>query len=328
MVGRMDKANFLIKKFTQLVLTLFAIATFNFLLFRILPGDPLKLIARAGKLSPEAIARMQDLFGLNQSRWDQYLIYLKNIVTGQYGISITYRRPVMDIIAERMSNTLLLLSVATVIVIIVGVGLGILAAMKRGTKTDNALIIVSMVGWSLPTFWTGLIFIIIFGVYLHVLPIAGILTPGAVYTSYGQIIADYANHLVLPTIALVIVDMAQFFLVTRNTLVDVFTEDYILTAKGKGLSPSLTMRRHALPNAMLPIITTLALYVSLVIGGAIQVETVFSYPGMGKLMYDAVLKRDYPILEASFFIMASITIIANFISDVFYMLVDPRVKNI
>lgn len=324
----MDKINFILKKFAQLILTLFAIATFNFLLFRILPGDPLKLIARAGKLSPEAVARLQDLFGLNQSRWDQYVIYLKNIVTGQYGISITYRRPVMDIIAERMSNTLLLLSVATVIVIVVGVGLGILAAMKRGSRTDNALIVASMVGWSLPTFWTGLIFIIVFGVYLHVLPIAGVLTPGAVYTSYGQLFMDYANHLILPTVALVIVDMAQFFLVTRNTLVDVFTEDYILTAKGKGLSPSLAMRRHALPNAMLPIITTLALYVSLVIGGAIQVETVFSYPGMGKLMYDAVLKRDYPILEASFFIMASVTIIANFISDVFYMLIDPRVKNI
>lgn len=324
----MDKANFILKKFAQLILTLFAIATFNFLLFRILPGDPLKLIARAGKLSPEAIARLQELFGLNQSRWDQYLIYLKNIVTGEYGISITYRRPVMDIIAERMSNTLLLLFAATIIVIVVGVGLGILAAMKRGSRTDNALIVASMVGWSLPTFWTGLIFIIIFGVYLHVLPIAGVLTPGAVYTSYGQLIADYVNHLILPTVALVVVDMAQFFLVTRNTLVDVFTEDYILTAKGKGLSPSLTMRRHALPNAMLPIVTTLALYVSLVIGGAIQVETVFSYPGMGKLMYDAVLKRDYPILEASFFIMASVTIIANFISDVFYMLIDPRVKNI
>lgn len=324
----MEKANFIAKKFTQLVVTLFAIATFNFLLFRVLPGDPLKLIARAGKLSPEAIARLEELFGLNQPPWEQYLIYLKNIVTGEYGISITYRRPVMDIIAERMSNTLLLLAAATVIVIAVGVGLGILAAMKRGTRTDNALIVASMVGWSLPTFWTGLIFIIIFGVYLHVLPIAGILTPGAVYTSYGQIIADYANHLILPTVALVIVDMAQFFLVTRNTLVDVYTEDYILTARGKGLSPSLTMRRHALPNAMLPIITTLALYVSLVIGGAIQVETVFSYPGMGKLMYDAVLKRDYPILEASFFIMASVTIIANFISDVCYMLIDPRVKNI
>lgn len=324
----MNKVSFLLKKIAQLILTLFAIATFNFLLFRILPGDPLKLIARAGKLSPEAIARLQDLFGLNQSRWDQYLIYLKNIVTGQYGISITYRRPVMDIIAERMSNTLLLLCAATIIVIIVGVGLGIVAAMKRGTKTDNALIVLSMVGWSLPTFWTGLIFIIIFGVYLHVLPIAGLLTPGMVYTSYGAIIMDYANHLILPTLALIIVDMAQFFLITRNTLVDVFTEDYILTAKGKGLSPMLTMRRHALPNAMLPIITTLALYVSLVIGGAIQVETVFSYPGMGKLMYDAVLKRDYPILEASFFIMASVTIIANFISDILYMLVDPRVKNI
>lgn len=324
----MEKIKFLSKKLLMLFVTLFAVATFNFLLFRILPGDPLKLIARAGKLSPEAVERLQELFGLNQSRWDQYLIYLKNIMTGEFGMSITYRRPVMEVIAERMSNTLLLLAAATVIVIVVGVGLGILAAMKKGSKTDNVLTVVSMVGWSLPTFWTGLIFIIIFGAYFRVLPIAGVLTPGAVYGSYGQLIADYARHLILPTVSLVIVDMAQFFLVTRNTLVDVLTEDYVLTAKGKGLSPSLAMRRHALPNAMLPIVTTLALYVSLVIGGAIQVETVFSYPGMGKLMYDAVLKRDYPILEASFFIMAAITILANFISDICYMFIDPRVKNI
>ncbi|MFA5637442.1 MAG: ABC transporter permease [Anaerovoracaceae bacterium] len=324
----MDKAGFIAKKFAQLLFTLYAIATFNFLLFRILPGDPLRLIARAGRLSPDAVARLQELFGLDRSRWEQYLIYLKNIATGEYGISITFRRPVMDIIAERMSNTILLLLVATIIVIVIGVGLGIFASMRRGTGTDNTLIVASMVGWSLPTFWTGLLFIIVFGVYLHALPIAGVLTPGAVYTNYWQLIGDYANHLILPTVSLVIVDMAQFFLITRNTLVDVLTEDYITTAKGKGLSPLLTMRRHALPNAMLPIITTLALYVSLVIGGAIQVETVFSYPGMGKLMYDAVLRRDYPILEATFFLMASVTVLANFISDVVYRLIDPRVKNI
>lgn len=324
----MNKVSFIIKKLAQLIMTLFAIATFNFLLFRILPGDPLRLIARGGKLSPETVARLQEIFGLNQSRLEQYFIYLKNIATGQYGISITYRRPVIDIIVERMSNTLLLLFAATIIVIVIGVGLGIFAAMRRGSRADNILIIASMVGWSLPTFWTGLIFIILFGVYFHVLPIAGILTPGAVYANYWQLIGDYVNHLILPTVSLVIVDMAQFFLVTRNTLVDVYTEDYILTAKGKGLSPSMLMRRHALPNAMLPIITTLALYVSLVIGGAIQVETVFSYPGMGKLMYDAVMRRDYPILEASFFLMATVTILANFISDVFYKLADPRVGNI
>lgn len=170
--------------------------------------------------------------------------------------------------------------------------------------------------------------IVVFGVFLHVLPISGLLTPGMRYASYGALISDYLQHLVMPTIALIIVDMAEFFLITRSTLVDVLTEDYMLTAKGKGLSPKKALWRHALPNSMLPIITTLALYVSLVIGGAIQVETVFSFPGMGKLMYDAVLKRDYPILEASFFLMAAVTVTANFISDVFYRVIDPRVKDI
>lgn len=324
----MFKLEYIAKKTGELLLTLFAIATFNFFLFRILPGNPLRLIARAGHLTGDAVARLQELFGLDKPQWMQYLIYLKNIVTGQFGISITYRRPVMDIISERMFNTVILLAAATVIVIIAGVGAGIIAAMKRGSKTDKTLVVISMVGWSLPTFWTGLMMIILFGVFMHAFPIAGVLTPGASYASNWDLAADYARHLVMPTIALVIVDMAEFFLVTRSTLVDVLTEDYVLTAKGKGLSSKMMLWRHALPNAMLPIITTMALYVSLVIGGAIQVETVFSYPGMGKLMYDAVLRRDYPILEASFFLLASVTVIANFISDVLYTIVDPRVKNL
>jgi peptide/nickel transport system permease protein len=318
----------LLKKIRQLLLTLFAIITFNFLLFRILPGDPLKLLARSGNLSAEAIARLQDLFGLDQSLWVQYLIYLKNIATGQFGISITYRRPVIEIISERLFNTLVLLAIATIIVIIIGIGAGIIAAMNRGTKIDRVLVVASMVGWSLPTFWTGLMLIIVFGVFMHAFPIAGVLTPGMTYASTWAVVTDFARHLVLPTIALVIVDMAQFFLITRSALVDVLTEDYVLTARGKGLSPNLVLWRHALPNAMLPIITTLSLYVSLVIGGAIQVETIFSYPGMGMLMYDAVLRRDYPILEASFFLLATVTILSNFISDLLYMIIDPRVKSL
>jgi peptide/nickel transport system permease protein len=307
---------------------MYVIASINFLLFHILPGSPLNLIARAGRLSPDAVARLEELFGLDQSLGMQYLIYLKNIVTGQFGISITYRQNVMEIISERLGNTLVLLAAATIVVIIIGIGLGIVAGMRQGSRLDKTLVVTSMVGWSLPTFWTGLMLIMVFGVIMHAFPIAGVLTPGASYASFGELAADYARHLVLPTIALVVVDMAQFFLITRNSLVDVMTEDYILTARAKGLSSNMVLWRYALPNAMLPIITTFALYVSLLIGGAIQVETVFSYPGMGMLMYDAVLKRDYPILEASFFLLAAVTVVANFISDLLYMVVDPRVNSI
>ena len=324
----MQKFKSIVRKTGQLLVTLWAIATSNFLLFRILPGDPLRLLARAGNLSEEAIARLKTTFGLDLPRWKQYFIYLKNIVTGEFGISMTYRKPVMTVIGERLSNTLLLLAVATVIVIVVGVGLGIVAAMRRDSKTDKILVISSTIGWSLPTFWTGLLMIIVFGVFMKALPISGILTPGAYYPTVWAKIADYARHLIMPTIALIIVDMAQFFLITRSTLIDIFTEDYMLTAKGKGLSAKQAMWRHAMPNAMLPIITAMALYVSLVIGGAIQVETVFSFPGMGMLMYDAVLKRDYPILEASFFLLATVTVLANFLSDLLYTIIDPRVNSL
>ena len=324
----MSKFVTILKKVLQLLVTLLAIATTNFVLFRVLPGSPRTLIARAGRLSAEMVAKLEAIFGLDKPLYQQYLIYLKNILTGQFGISTTYRRPVMEVISERMSNTLVLLAAATVFVIVIGIGLGIIAAKRRGTRTDRTLVIVSMVGWSLPTFWTGLMLIIVFSVTLGWLPVSGITTPGAFYASTWAKVSDVARHLLLPTVSLVIVDMAQFFLVTRSALVDVLTEDYMLTAKGKGLSENAALSKHALPNAMLPIITTLTLYVCLVIGGAIQVETVFSYPGMGRLMYDAVLKRDYPILEASFFLLAAVTVFSNFLSDILYMIVDPRVKSL
>lgn len=324
----MEKLKSILKKAGQLLITLWAIATSNFLLFRVLPGDPLKLLARSGRLTQATIEKVRAIFGLDQPLWKQYLIYLKNIATGEFGLSMTYRKPVAEVIGERLGNTLLLLAAATLVVILVGVGLGVVAAMRRGTRADRALVIASMVGWSLPTFWTGLLMIIVFGVFLGALPISGIVTPGAHYATAWAKLADYARHLILPTAALVVVDMAQFFLITRSSLVEVLTEDYMLTAKGKGLSPNQALRRHALPNALLPIVTALTLYVCLVIGGAIQVETVFSYPGMGMLMYDAVLKRDYPILEASFFLLAAVTVASNLFSDALYMLIDPRVKSL
>lgn len=315
-----------LKKIGQVITTMFAVITFNFILFRVLPGDPIRLIARAGNLSQEAIARLRNLFGLDQPLPVQYLYYLRNLATGEFGISISYRRPVIDILKERITNTVILLAAATVIVVLIGVGAGMLAAARRGSRTDQGLVITSLVFWSLPTFWTGLILVIVLGVYFRAFPVSGVNTPGADFATPLARLLDLGKHLVLPTITLAIVDMGQFMLITRSTLVDVLTEDYILTAKAKGLSFRRILWEHGLPNALLPIITTTALYVSLVIGGAIQVETVFSWPGMGRLMYDAVLRRDYPILEASFLLLAVTVILANFLSDILYMLIDPRVR--
>jgi peptide/nickel transport system permease protein len=322
----MLRLEFVAKKIIQVIVTLFAVATFNFLLFRVLPGDPIRLIARAGRLTPDAISRLRLLFGLDKPLPVQYLYYLRNLFNGELGISITYRRPVIEILSERISNTLILLAAATVVVIIIGVGAGVISAVRRGSRLDRSLVITSLIFWSLPTFWTGLILVILLAVYVNAFPVSGVYTPGASFPNTLDKLLDLGKHLVLPTITLAIVDMGQFMLITRSTLVDVLTEDYILTAKAKGIPASKILWRHAVPNALLPIITTMALYVSLVIGGAIQVETIFSWPGMGRLMYDAVLRRDYPILEASFLLFAATMILANFLSDIFYMIVDPRVR--
>lgn len=323
----MFRIGYLGRRLAALAATLLAVATFNFFLFRILPGDPIRLLARAGNLTPEAIARLRQLFGLDEPLPVQYLIYLKNIVTGQFGMSLTYRRPVVDILAERITNTLILLAAATIVVVIAGIALGVAAASRRGSRTDTGTVVTSLVFWSLPTFWTGLILIFIFGVWLQVFPISGMTDPGSLFvTSPLEKALDVARHLVLPTITLALVDIGQFILITRSSLVDVLTEDYIVTARAKGLSRRAVVWRHGVRNALLPIVTATALYVSLIVGGAIQVETVFSWPGMGRLMYDAVLRRDYPILEASFFIFAVTVILANLLSDLLYQALDPRVR--
>jgi peptide/nickel transport system permease protein len=283
-------------------------------------------MARAGHLSPEAIARLRQVFGLDRPIVVQYFYYLRNVVTGELGISVTYRRSVAEILQERIANTLILLGAATVIVVAIGVIAGVIAAARRGSRVDSALVITSLVFWSLPTFWTGLVLVIILGVYLNAFPVSGMTSPGLSSTISLANLADIGRHLILPTLTLAIVDMGQFTLITRSSLIDVLTEDYILTAKAKGLPARKVLWGHGVPNALLPVITTTALYVSLVVGGAIQVETVFSWPGMGRLMYDAVLRRDYPLLEASFLLSAATVILANFLSDIAYLLIDPRVK--
>ena len=317
---------YLARKAIQLVLTLLAVVTFNFVLFRVLPGDPVRLYARSGHLTPQAAAQLRAVFGLDKPVWDQFWIYAKGLTHGDLGFSLTYRRPVIDLVGQRLVNTLLLLGTATVFVVGVGIALGVMSASRRGSRLDTGTVIGSLVLWSMPTFWVGLLLVFAFGVWFNVLPISGISAPGASYSSPLGAPLDVARHLVLPTITLALVDIGQFVLITRSSLVDVLTEDFVTTARAKGMSRRRVVWHHGMRNAMLPVVTTSALYVGLVVGGAIQVETVFSWPGMGELTYDAVLRRDYPILEACFLLFAVTVIVANFLSDLLYRWLDPRVR--
>ncbi len=317
---------YLARKVLQLVVLLFAVVAFNFLLFRVLPGDPIRLYARSGRLTPDVVAQLRAVFGLDKPVWEQFLIYLKGLLHGDLGFSYTYRRPVAQIMGERLVNTFVLLTAATILVAALGIVLGVWAASRRGSKVDSSTVISSLVMWSMPTFWTGMLLLFAFGVWFHVLPTSGISTPLATYSSPLGKVADVGRHLILPTITLVLVDIGQFVLITRSSLVDVLTEDFVTTAKAKGMSKRRIVWGHAVRNGMLPVVTATALYVGIVVGGAIQVETVFSWPGMGELTYEAVLRRDYPVLEACFLLFAVTVIVANFLSDLLYRVLDPRVK--
>jgi peptide/nickel transport system permease protein len=323
----MFRLRYLARKITWLVVTLYGVVTFNFVLFHVLPGNPVRLLARSGHLTPQAVADITRVFGLNHPLIVQYGIYLNNIVHGQLGISYTYREPVSQLLGEYLGNTILLLTGATVITIVLGVLLGVVAARRRGGAFDSTTVVTSVIGWSLPTFWTGLILVFVLGVWLHGFPIFGMETPNALYSSEWQKIGDIARHVALPTLTLVIVNIAQFVLIARASVIEVLSEDFMLTATAKGLMPRRILWRHAVRNALLPIVTSSALLVGLVVSGAIEVETVFSWPGMGLLVYNAVLDRDYPVIEAAFLVFAVVVLLVNFASDLVYQALDPRVRD-
>lgn len=314
------------RKIVHLVLTLLAVIATNFAIFHLMPGDPVTHIARGQHLDADAIARLRSFYGLDRPLSSQFLTYLQNLAHGDLGFSYSYSSPVGPIVLKALGNTLILVTVSTVLVIVLGVLIGVFAATRRGTKTDGGLVIGSLVFWSLPTFWVGMLLIFVFAVMLDWLPIAGMYTADAIYPNVFSRIADLARHLVLPTVAMVFVDIAQFVLISRSSLLATLAEDFMTTARAKGLAARRVLWRHGVPNALLPVVTATSLYASATVGGTIQVETVFSWPGMGQLIYLSVIRRDYPVMEACFLIFAVVVVLANFASDLMYRILDPRVR--
>jgi peptide/nickel transport system permease protein len=292
----------------------------------VIPGDPVRLIARSQKLSPEQVAALRRSFGLDGSLLEQYLRYLSNLARGDLGFSFTYHAGVGSLVLRALWHTALLLTASTLIVVLLGIALGVFAGSRRGSRADSNTVLVSLVFWSLPTFWVGMLLVFVLGVWIAALPISGITTPNVEYTAwYGQV-QDVARHLVLPTLTLALVDIAFFVLITRTALVEVMAEDYMLTARGKGLPRRTVVWKHGVRNALLPVMTASALYISSLVAGAIQVEVVFSWPGMGLAIYNSVLARDYPVLEACFLVSSVAVLLANFGSDLLYRRLDPRVE--
>ena len=315
------------RKLFQALLTIFIILVINYFLFRVMPGDPAAMLVRNPRMSPEAVQKVSEMFGLGKPWYEQFGIYLANLAQGNLGTSFIYKAPVTGIIMERLLATLLLTVVAEVLAILGGVLLGIVAAWKRGKKVDVAALGFALVTYAMPTFWLGILMVVFFAVTLRWFPTSGMMTPSLSLAGFWQQVPDVLWHMVLPSVTLALVLMGDYALIMRNSLVDVLTEDYITTARAKGAPERRVLRSHALPNAMIPMVTLIALNLSFTITGALQVETVFSWPGLGRLMYDALAGRDYPLLQGIFLITAIVVVGANFLTDLTYRLLDPRVKD-
>jgi peptide/nickel transport system permease protein len=319
--------NWYLGRVGQYALVLLAALTLNFFLPRAMPGNPLRFLAGedVGMLTPAQVAEVRERYGLDRGLFAQYLTYLAAMATGQWGHSYQMGKPVIDAILERVPWTLLLVGSGLVIASLFGVVVGAIAAWNRGRATDTTSLTLSIVVDSLPTFWLGMLLIAIFAVELRWFPIYGARTPWGP-TSGWPYLLDVLRHLVLPATTLTLATLSGTFLVMRYAMLDVLGQDYVRTARSKGVHERRVLLKHAVRNALLPVSTVVFLNLGYLIGGATVIETVFSYPGVGTLLYQAVLNRDYPVLQGAFLMLTVSVILANVVADAVYPLLDPRVR--
>lgn len=304
------------------LISLALVIVLGFLLFRVLPGDVIQTMFRGRPAAPEQMAELKRQLGLDDPLHIQFVHYVGNLLQGDLGESFVYRVPVLQKIGERLWPTLLLVGVATILAVALGLWLGTRSAWRRGSRFDRVSTGVALTLWSTPTFWLGMLLL---GATSGLFPTAGIVDSDTPPDFLSQLV-DVAHHMVLPTITLVAVIYAQYQLVMRSSLIEEMGEDYLTTARAKGLRDDLVRRRHAVPNALLPTVTLVFLHIGFVIAGAVTTETVFSWPGLGLLTYDALSHRDLPLLQGTFIVLASTVIVMNVLADLLYRALDPRVR--
>ncbi len=322
-----DFRSYMTRRLVYTLITIFLILSFNFLLFRVMPGDPYRIMVPKGAddLTRE---HYMDHYGLDEPLIVQYLIYLGQTFTGHLGVSISEfaGSDVEDILGPYLENTLILAGIGTVLSIIVGLYLGRETAWKRGKLTDRLGSAFFLVFYCMPTFLFALVLLMLFAHYIPEWPIRG--AYGDEYPDLdllGQL-WDRTVHTILPMFALVIETIATFSIITRSSLIDVLTEEYMVTAVAKGLQGRQVLKEHAMPNAMLPVVTVIAMNIGWIVSGSIMIEIVFSYRGLGVLTYDAVMSQDYPLVQAIFMLETVAVLVANFLADMMLFRLDPRLK--
>lgn len=317
---------FLAGRMVKAVVILFAIVVLNFLLVHAAPGDPAMVMAgEAGAADAKFVEQLREQFGLNKPLHEQLMTYVGTVAQGDLGFSYRQQRPVWDLIADRLPATLMLTLSAFVVALVGGILLGTLAAIKSGTWSDSAITVVALLAYATPIYWVGLMLILLFSVSLGWLPAFGFETVGAGLTGLDRF-GDILAHLVLPVFTLGLFYMAVYARMTRASILEVRDMDFVKTARAKGLRESRIVFGHILRNAILPVITVAGVQGGHLIGGSILVETVFAWPGIGRLAFDAVLQRDYQVLLGIFFVSSVMVIVFNILTDLVYTLVDPRIE--
>ena len=316
---------YVFRRLLQLVPVLIAIATLNFFLLQIAPGDAADIIAgQSGHATPEFVAALRAEFGLDQPMWKQYLVYLGKLVTLDLGYSFQYQLPVASLIVERLPPTLLLMVPALLLAIGLGVVFGVAASRRRGGWVDGLVSLGALVVYATPVFWLGLMLIVLFSIQFGWLPSGGMVdvrenNSGAAYA------LDVAQHLVLPVVTMALFYVAIYTRLMRASMLEVYSLDFITTARAKGVPERAIAWRHAARNALLPVVTLAGLQFGHLLGGSVLVETVFGWPGLGRLVFDSLLQRDLNLLLGILFVSSVVVVLANLAADLTYGLLDPRI---
>lgn len=317
----------LIRRLGVAVVILFLALVINFIIPRLMPGNAADIYADAARLTDAERLQIVKQFGLDQPVLTQFWRYITNAFQGDFGRSYQYYpRGVMSVVIPALKWSLFLIVNAMIIQVIIAFLLGATSAWKAGGKFDNTTQAISLSLWATPMFWIAMLALMVFGFQLHWFPLGGARTVFASYPTFFHAIGDYYYHAFLPISVLVVNQFGGYQLVMRNTMVTTLRENYIVTAEAKGLSENSVKYRHAARNAMLPLVTSVGLRFSLAVAGSIFTETIFSYNGVGRLMFEAVQNRDYPMLQGCFFILSLSVIVGNFIVDIIYQRLDPRIR--
>ena len=316
---------YFIRRLLEAIPLLLGISIVAFIIMQAVPGGPLSVYGNDPAIQAEDIARLRDQLGLNQPLHVQYVRWLGNVLRGNWGESYFLHRPVMELIGQRFPNTILLMGIGFMVSLLVAVPVGILSATRPYSIFDSLATSLALIGASVPIFWSGLVLIVVFNQQLRLLPGGGMYSLAADYTG-AEALVDRVRHLILPTIVLGLSFGGQYTRYVRSSVLEVVNQDYIRTARAKGLREWVILRRHALKNAAIPVVTVVALDMPFLVTGAVFTETIFSWPGMGRLFWEAAVKLDYPVLMAIMAIAAFLVVIFNLIADLLYAYLDPRLS--